>query len=92
MVPKNNMSIERKFGKLDIKISSSFQKTLCRNISSWIVLMTNEVNNTLKISNCIVIVGEYMIYTLYINTTDNKEPQSDQCVCVLSHSVVSNFL
>ena len=86
------MSIERKFGKLDMKISSSFQKTLCRNISSWIVLMTNEVNNTLKISNCIVIVGEYMIYTLYINTTDNKEPQSDQCVCAQSLSCVQLFV
>ena len=90
MIPTKNMSIERKFGKLDIKIRSSFQETLCRNISNWIVLMTNEVNNTLKISNCIV--GKYMIYTLYINTTDNKQPQSDQCVCVLSHSVVSSFL
>ena len=42
---------------------------------------------------CIFIVSEYMIHKLYINTTDNKQPRSDECVVyVLSHSVNSNSL
>ena len=54
--------------------------------------MINQLNNTLKILKYIVTVGEFMIYKLYINATNNKQSQSDQCVCALSHSVVSNFL
>ena len=28
-----------------------------------------------------------MIHKLYINTTDNKQPRSDECVCVCSKSL-----
>ena len=28
-----------------------------------------------------------MIHKLYINTADNKQPQSDECVCVCSKSL-----
>ena len=54
--------------------------------------MINQLNNTLKILKYIVTVDEFMIYKLYINATNNKQSQSDQCVYALSHSVVSNFL
>ena len=66
---------------------------------NWIMLI-----NTLKLLKCIFILGEYIIYKLYISATDNKQSQSDQCVSVcvcvrararvhvLSHSVMFNCL
>ena len=44
---------------------------------NWIMLI-----NTLKLLKCRFILGEYIIYKLYISATDNKQSQSDQCVSV----------
>lgn len=87
MIPKK-MSNETKFGKLDIKISFYFnrhcdKKYFKTGLCWWLI----QLNNILKLFKYILIVGEYMIHKLYINATDNKQPQSDVCVCSesLSH-------
>ena len=53
--------------------------------------MINQLNNILKLLKYILTVGEYMIHKLYINATDNKQPQSDVCVCSESLSHVQLF-